>query len=154
MFSRFSTCCSSRAIPGTSIFSVGCWLSSFYGIPGNPAPTESSLPQRSCPQVCLPTTLLDNDLLLLRIDPALRRLGRHRNHGFSGGQRGCEVMETAVRAEHRNLTAIDHDPRSGLCLARHFNHMPMLNERIQFQFNGLGLLAFGNNREAVFLALH
>src|SRR6266699_6781095 len=41
--------------------------------------------------------LLYNDLLLLRVHSALRRLGGHRNHVFSGRQWRHEVMEPAIR---------------------------------------------------------
>src|ERR1700686_1773197 len=98
--------------------------------------------------------LLNNDLLLLRVHPALRRLGRYRDYGLSGRQRRREVMEPAVRVYHRNFTAIYHDPRPGLGLACPFNYMAVLNEGIQFKSDRLSLLAFGNDREAVLLTLH
>src|ERR1700681_2285768 len=84
-----------RGYTRNPIFSVGCGLSSFYGMPGTAAPTESSCPTgllQGAPR----GSLLDNDLLLLRIHPALRRLRGHRNYSFSGRQRRREVMETAV----------------------------------------------------------
>src|ERR1035438_2748751 len=149
MFSRASL----PGIPGYLFFlsSAGCLHSTGYTATcpdrKSPAPNGRTLNVAA-------TTLLHNDLLLLRIHSALRRLGRHRNHGFSGGQRRREVMETAICIYHWHFAAIHHDPSPVLGLARHLDHVPMLYERIQFEFDGLGLLALGNDGEAVFLALH
>src|SRR5579859_2110602 len=65
---------SSRNLRMISCGLLGFFL--FYGMPVNPALLQvSKLP------------LLDNDLLLLRIHSALRRLCRHRDHCFSRRQR-------------------------------------------------------------------
>ena len=86
-------------MPQSSIFAVG-WFSSFYGKPTTlldpKVPARSVLAKSTPPSTCWILPLLNNDLLLLRIYSALRRLRRYSDHGFSGGQRRREVMETAV----------------------------------------------------------
>src|SRR5581483_6039184 len=101
-----------------------------------------------------PPKLLNHNLLLLRIDSALRRLGGYGNHSLSRGQGRGKVMKLPVRIDHRNFASIDHDPRADLRFARHLDHMTMLNERVQLQVDGFGLFALGNNGEAVLFALH
>src|SRR5579864_3604185 len=98
--------------------------------------------------------LLDHNLLLLRIDPAPRGLRGYRDHGLSRGQGRSKVMELSLGRHHRNLAAVHHYPRPNLGLALHFNDVPVLDERVQFQINRFGVLTLGNNREAVLLALH
>src|SRR6202050_1176704 len=97
---------------------------------------------------------LNNDLLLLRVHSALRRLSRHCNHRFPCRQRWCEVMERPVGRKHRNLPSIHHYPCSHLSLPSHFNNMSVLNKRVQVQLNGFRLRSLGNYGETVFLALH
>src|ERR1700728_2736949 len=145
--------CSSSGNSRVSIFLVGWGCLHSTGYTATCSDRKSLTPHGGTLNVAA-TTLLDNDLLLLRIHSALRRLCRHRNHGFSGGQRRREVMETAICVYHWHFAAIYHDPSPVLRLARHLDHVPMLYERIEFEFDGLGLLTLGNDGEAVFLALH
>ena len=63
-------------------------------------------------------------------------------------------MERPIGRKHRDLASIDHHPRPHLSLAGHFNNVSMLNEGIEVQFDGFRLLSFGNDGEAVLLALH
>src|SRR5580700_7951863 len=99
-------------------------------------------------------TLLNNDLLLLRIHSTLRRLRCHCNHSFASRQRWREVMERAVIRHHWNFPSIHHHPRTHLRFPRHFNDVPMLNEGIQFQVDRFRLLALRNDGETILLALH
>src|SRR6266536_3995187 len=114
MFSRLSTCCSSVTLRRLLLNLSGMLASLFYGMPGNPASTESSYPKRR--SQTSGRDLLNDDLLLLRVHPTLRRLCSYGDHSFSGRQGLGEIMEDAIRADHRNLTAIHHHPRAGLRL--------------------------------------
>src|SRR5208337_3290794 len=73
--------------------------------------------------------LLNDDLLLLGIHTALRRLRSDRDYGFSGGQGWSEVMELPVRAYDGNLAAIHHDASPALRLPRHLNYVAVLDKR-------------------------
>src|ERR1700678_810819 len=76
-------------------------LSLVYESLRNPAGTEGS--SYSCPEPCfLISSLLNNDLLLLRVHSTVGRLCGHRNHRFPRRQRRREVMERPVGRHHRN----------------------------------------------------
>src|SRR5277367_2769933 len=67
--------------------------------------------------------LLNDNFLLLRVHSTLRGLRCHRNDCFPCRQRRREIVERAIRTQHRHFTAVYHDPRPVLRLARHFDHM-------------------------------
>src|ERR1700722_13503209 len=115
------------------------------------------------PHFCLPTYfaaepnrthLLNDDLLLLRINPTLRRLRSYRNYSFTECQGRRKVMERSILRNHGDFPSIHHHSGPDLGLSRHFNDVTMLDEGIEFQVDGLRLFSFGNNGETVFLALH
>src|ERR1700688_4077176 len=83
--------------------------------------TDTVFNRTSADPACrLLDSLLDNDLLLLRINSALRRLRRNRYNGFAGRQRRREVMECAVVCKHRAFPAIHHHsgPSLGVSLSK------------------------------------
>src|SRR5947209_13136838 len=138
--------------PGVLLFCFQGWLRVFY------APT----PTLRTPKVLVlgrPKSrgysgqLLNYNLFLLRVHSALCGLSRDCNYRLSRLQRRREVVKLSVGIHHRNFTTIDHDARPHLRLAGYLNHMPMLNERIQFQIDGFGFLPLRDDREAILLAL-
>src|SRR5882724_6520803 len=102
----------------------------------------------------LPAQLLNHDLLLLRIYTALRILRCDGDHALAGRQGRGKVVKTAICGHNRDFPSIHHDPRSGLGLPSHFNHVPMLNQRVDFQIDRHRVLALGDDGEAVLLAFH
>src|ERR1700692_2081990 len=89
------------------------------------APAVSVFPLLSQPA----PLLLNYYFLLVRIHRSLGVLGGYSDQVFSIRQRRREVMEGAIVADKRHLFAIDHDPRSRLRRAGHFDHVSVLHER-------------------------
>src|SRR5205807_7344054 len=103
----------------------------------------------------LPTSrLLNHNLLLLGIDSALRILCGHSNYALSRRQRRSEVVKAAVIGYHRHFPAIHHDPGARFGFAGHFDHMSVLNKRVQIQVNGVRILPFGNYVVLVILVFY
>src|SRR5271157_1265521 len=92
--------------------------------------------------------LLNHDLLLAGIDPALGILRRHRDQAFAAGQGWREIVKRAIVGHDRHFPAVHHHPRPRLGPALHFDHVSVLDERLERECQLNFLLALGNDGEA------
>src|SRR5690349_19159209 len=112
-------------------------------------PTANKLAERDLSVSAKSKHLLNYDLLLLRVDPALRILRGYRDHAFSCRKRGHEVMKRPVLPDDRNLMPVYHNARPNFCLAGQFNDMSVLDHRPQLQHDLVATGFFSDNRESV-----
>src|SRR5579863_1922768 len=97
--------------------------------------------------------LLNDYLLLQSIHSAFGILCRDCDRTLSRGQRWRKEMETPVGPYHRDFMAVHHHACSDLSLSGQFDDVPMLDEGIEVEVDNRSVLAAGDQRKAVLLAL-